>query len=280
MRAREPDRTGYAVNDGVRIYYEVCGNTGPTILFVPGFQVMHGRAWKMQVPFLTRTYRTVVYDGRGAGLSDHPSIEYGKESQVNDALAVMDELGIARFAIIAVSSGARPAAVIAARHPDRVSGLVLVGPSINNQANFSSSIPVAERRARLLSDFDGWARDFWATIFTEPHSTKALDDGLEYTRATNARTLTATIDHGWGVTDALAEFKQARCPVLLIHGTQDGRVPYEYGAELHSVLPQCRLVTIANGGHFPMVRDPVRINLLLREFFDRDVAWTVAARVS
>ena len=269
MRARQPDHAGYAVNDGVRIYYEVCGAGDPTVLFVPGFQVMHGHAWKMQVPFLARRYRTVVYDSRGSGRSDHPATEYGKEALAGDALAVVDQLGIERFAILAISGGARPAVVMAARHPDRVSALVLVGGSIHHQASVTATVPLAQRRARMLSDFDGWVRDFWATVFTEPHSTKPQEDGWEYTHTTDAPTLIATIEYGWTVTDALAEIDRVRCPVLLIHGTNDGRVPYVYAEELHRMLPQSHLVTVGGGGHFPNARDPVRVNLLVRDFIDR-----------
>ena len=272
MRALQPDQTGYAVNDGVRIYYEVCGDGDPAVLFVPGFQVMHGRAWKMQVPSFARWSRMVVYDSRGSGRSDRPATEYGKEALVGDALAVVDHLGIERFAILAISGGARPAVVVAARHPDRVSALVLIGGSIHHQASVTASVPLAERRARMLNDFDGWVRDFWASVFTEPHSTKPREDGWEYTSTTDALTLIAASEHGWAVTEARAEVELVRCPVLIIHGTNDGRVPYAYAEELHRLLPQSRLVTIGGGGHFPSVRDPVRVNLLARDFLERSAA--------
>ncbi len=269
MRARQPDQTGFAVNDGVRIYYEVCGGDDPTVLFVPGFQAMHGRAWKMQVPFLARRSRMVVYDSRGSGRSDRPETEYGKEAVVGDALAVADHLGIERFAIMAISAGARTAVVLAARHPERVSGLILVGSSIHPQAGVTATVPLAERRARMQRDFDGWVRDFWATVFTEPHSTKPQEDGAEYTHTTDAPTLIATNDYGWMLTSALDDAERVRCPVLLIHGTNDGRVPYVHAKELHRLLPQSHLVTIGGGGHFANVRDPVRVNLFVRDFLER-----------
>ena len=267
MRARLPDRVGYAVNAGVRIYYEAYGVGDPAVLFIPGAQVMHGRAWKMQVPFLARHYRTVVYDPRGAGKSDHPATDYGNEALVGDALAVVDELSIDRFSIVAISGGARPAVVLAARHPDRVVGVVLIGGSLYPPASaLSREVAMQQRRAQMLADFDGWVGEFWASCFPEPHSTKAQDDGREYTHATDARTLVATGEHGWAVIDARPEVDAVRCPVLLIHGTKDNRVPYAYGEELRHLLPQSRLVTIEGGGHFPVARDPVRANLLIREF--------------
>lgn len=267
MRARQPDRIGYAVNGGVRIYYEAYGKGDPAVLFVPGAQVMHSQAWKMQVPFLARHYRTVVYDSRGAGKSDRPATDYGNEALVGDALAVADELSIDRFSIVAISGGARPAVALAARHPDRVASIVLIGGSIHPGASkLSGDVSVQQRRARMVADFDGYVREFWATCFPEPHSTKAQEDGWEYTHATDGQTLVATGEHGWSVIDARPEAAEVRCPVLLIHGIKDGRVPYMHVDELQRLLPQSRLVTIEGGGHFPVVRDPVRTNLLIRDF--------------
>lgn len=277
MRAREPEQRGYAVNAGVRIYYEACGHGEPTVLFVPGAQVMHSRAWKMQIPFLARAWRTIVYDPRGTGKSDRPATDYGKEALAGDAIAVADHLGIERFSIVAISGGARPAVVLAARQPNRISSLALIAASLYPGASVTAKISPEHRRAWILSDFDGYVRDFWTGIFPEPHSTKPLDDGWDYTHATDPQTLVATGQHGWAVIDARPEARQVRCPVLLIHGTKDGRVPYMYADELLRLLPQARLVTIEGGGHFPIARDPVRTNLLIREFLAETYALGVPA---
>jgi hypothetical protein len=58
MRARLPDESGYVVNDGVRIYYEVHGTGHPAILLLPTWAIIDSRHWKMQVPFLARQYRS------------------------------------------------------------------------------------------------------------------------------------------------------------------------------------------------------------------------------
>jgi pimeloyl-ACP methyl ester carboxylesterase len=74
MRAVEPAEAGIAeAPDGVRIAYEVFGAGEPTILFLPTTPIVHSRQWKAQVPFLSRRYRVVTYDGRGNGRSDRPA---------------------------------------------------------------------------------------------------------------------------------------------------------------------------------------------------------------
>src|SRR5215469_5631824 len=72
MRARLPDESGYVVNSGVRIHYEVHGSGQQTLLLLPTWAIVDSRHWKMQVPFLARSYRVITFDPRGNGLSDRP----------------------------------------------------------------------------------------------------------------------------------------------------------------------------------------------------------------
>ncbi len=69
-RARYPDDQGYIERDGVRVFYEVYGSGEPTILFCPTWTLVHSRVWKMQIPYLARHHRVVVFDPRGNGKSD------------------------------------------------------------------------------------------------------------------------------------------------------------------------------------------------------------------
>ena len=72
MRAREPDESGYVERDGVRSYYEIHGSGEPTVLLLPTWSIVHSRHWKMQVPYLARHCRVLLFDGRGNGRSYRP----------------------------------------------------------------------------------------------------------------------------------------------------------------------------------------------------------------
>ncbi len=124
VRAREPDRAGYAVRSGVRLYYEVHGDGPTTVLLLPPWSIVHSRIWKLQVPYLARHAQVVVYDARGNGRSDRPAgpSAYDDAELVADAVAVLDAVGVQEAVVVGLSLGARVLLGLAADHPDRVRG--------------------------------------------------------------------------------------------------------------------------------------------------------------
>ena len=98
MRAREPDHDGFVERDGVKVGYEVFGEGDPTIIFLPSWQILHSRQWKLQAPYLARYFRVITYDARGNGRSDRPATaeQYADREIVADAVAVLDAVGVER----------------------------------------------------------------------------------------------------------------------------------------------------------------------------------------
>ncbi|MGA8459006.1 MAG: alpha/beta hydrolase, partial [Streptosporangiaceae bacterium] len=156
-RARYPDSTGYVQRDGVRLYYEVYGSGEQTVLLLPTWSIIHSRHWKMQIPYLARHCRVVTFDGRGNGRSDRPAAGYEESEFAADALAVMDATGTARATIVSLSVGAQRALILAAEHPDRVTGAVFIGPAV------PLASPVEDRTRypwdEVLPTDEGWAKD-------------------------------------------------------------------------------------------------------------------------
>jgi pimeloyl-ACP methyl ester carboxylesterase len=267
VRARQPDESGYAVNNGVRLYYEVGGAGEPVLLLVPPYQIAHCRMWKMQVPFLARHFRTVAYDPRGNGRSDWPATDHGTDALVGDALAVLDDAGTERCGLVTVSNGALTCLRLAASHPDRVLGMVLIGGFM---AEGEGVTPREEERQRsILADYDAYLRVFWDSIFTEPHSTKPKEDGWAWAQETTPEILVAARAHGWVHVDSRPDATGVRCPGLILHGTRDGLTPYELGLAMYERLPGSSMVTFKGSGHLPNVRDATKVNLLVRDFFQR-----------
>jgi pimeloyl-ACP methyl ester carboxylesterase len=280
-RARYPDRTGFVERDGVRTFWELFGEGEPAILFAPTWSIVHARIWKAQVPYFARRHRVLTADARGNGRSDRPTSAsaYAETEIAADLLGTMDATETDRAVVVSLSLGAQRSLLMAAEHPDRFAGLVFLGPSVPfGKAPQARSVPFDDR----LETDEGWAkynRHFWrrdyqaflefffSQCFTEPHSTKQVDDAVDWGLETDAETLLLTHDTDWLGDDAVRDLCAAiRCPSLIVQGDADAVTGPDRGYRLADAIPNARLVTIAGGGHIPNARDPVLVNLLIRDF--------------
>jgi pimeloyl-ACP methyl ester carboxylesterase len=283
-RARYPDQSGYVERDGVRIYYEVYGSGEPTVLLLPTWSLMHSRHWKMQIPYLARHFRVVTFDGRGNGRSDRPTeaAAYGEREFAADAVAVLDATETERAVIIGFSLGGQRGLLLAAEHPERIEGAIFVGPNFPGGGtplperivyDFDAEYDTAEgwakhNRHHWLRDYRDWVEFFISKMFTEPHSTKPIEDAVGWGLETDADVMIATMDAPpLTPAEAQALCRRVRCPVLVIHGEQDALNSVTRGAAFAEQTGG-ELVVLEGSGHAPHIRDPVKVNLLIREFLE------------
>jgi pimeloyl-ACP methyl ester carboxylesterase/predicted glycosyltransferase len=276
MRAREPDHEGVIQRDGVRVGYASFGAGEPTIMLLTSWAIVHARQWKAQVPYLARRFRVITVEGRGNGRAGRPvtAEAYADRDYVDDAIAVLDAAGVDRAVVAGLSLGGRHALQLAAWHPERAAGVIAIGtalpwpvpPDFDEPKDSYEGWGKANRHY-WLADYRGWVEFFMSQVFTEPHSIKQREDGVGWGLETTAETLLLTAPAVAAPTAADAEeiCRQVRCPVLIIHGDQDGIAPYETGEAL-ARWTGGQMVTIRGGGHAPTLRDPVQANLLVREF--------------
>ena len=282
MRAREPDQEGFVTRDGVKVAYEVFGCGEPTVIFLPSWQILHSRQWKCQAPYLARHFRVITYDARGNGRSDRPATatEYAHREIVADAVAVLDEVGVAKAVFAGTSMGALYGLQAAAWYPDRVLGVVAIGsvapfvapvePGASPFYDVGAAGTVeAYVEQRGLPGYRTFVEFFMNAAVTEPHRTKAIEDAVGWGLETTPEVLGLTVAAMGAMSkEAFEEICRAvRCPVLVVHGDHDGIIPYSHGVALARLLG-VGLVTLAGGGHLPSLGDPVRCNLLVREFLD------------
>jgi pimeloyl-ACP methyl ester carboxylesterase len=296
MQARSADAEGFVEHGGVKIHYEVFGDGGPTILLLPTWTVIHKRFWKSQVPYLARHHRVVSYDGPGNGRSDRPltPAAYDQAAQVGYALAVLDATGTDRAVTVGLSRAANWALELAADHPSRVLGTILIAPMLlvapegpRVSALLSGPLPdVAPSRVTQVgqdpqSDWAKYNRRYWlehyedflwffmGQCFSEPYSTKPVEDTVGWGSETTGSVLVAESEAVRPSRPAVQDWcARAAGPVLVIHGSDDHVVPLRRG-EMVAESTGGQLVVIEGGGHIPPARDPVRVNLLIREFAER-----------
>ncbi|SFF85476.1 Pimeloyl-ACP methyl ester carboxylesterase [Blastococcus tunisiensis] len=304
-RARDPDVQGVVERDGVRLAYEVFGrDQHPTVLLMPTWSIVPSRHWKAQIGYLARHYRVVTFDGRGSGRSDRPAgaAAYTDDQYAEDTLAVMDATGTEAAVLVSLSCGGTWSVHVAAGHPERVLGLFAIAPA----CGFPVSQPEREqyawglrhearqgwarynRYAWLEDDYDGFLSFFFGQMYSEPHSSKQIEDAIGWGREVAPRTLVDTTAGRMGCDGAVCLpleplCRQVRCPVTVVHGTEDHVRPHAVGERLAG-LTGGSLVLLEGSGHGPHARDPVRINHLIRAFVDRvcprveRTTWTRAAR--
>ena len=283
-RARYPDDEGYVEREGVRVFYEVYGDGEPTVFLLPTWSIIHSRYWKMQIPYLARHFRVLTFDGRGNGKADRPSGigAYTEWEFAEDSLAVMDATGTDTAVVVGFSCGALWGTVLAADHPDRVLGAVFIGPSVplapghpeRNVHSFEDRLDTDHGWAKYnrhywLEHYEEFLEYFFGKMFSEPHSTKQIEDCVAWGLEIPVEALIAS-NAALGLC-SLERFRdmcaRVRCPVLVLHGDEDAIRPLAQGAGLAEATGG-RLVVLAGSGHGPQARDPVKVNLLMREFLE------------
>ena len=284
-RALYPAESGYVERDGVRVFYEVYGSGAPTVLLLPTWSIFPSRHWKSQIPFLARRFRVVTYDGRGNGQSDRPKdpAAYDEREFAADALAVLDATGTERAITVGLSLGSQRGLILAAEHPERVTSAIFIGPSfpgggeplaVRAVYSWEDELDTDEGWAKYnkyfwLRDYRGFLDFFFSRMFTEPHSTKQIDDGIGWALETTAETLvTAQYGNTLQPEEARELAGRVRCPVLVIHGADDALVSSTRGVALADATGGA-VVLLEGSGHCPHMRDPVTVNLVLRDFIRR-----------
>lgn len=299
MRACDPTVEGYVERDGVRLGYQVFGDGSPTVLLLPTWTVVHSRFWKLQVPYLARHFRVVTYDGPGNGRSSRPldGSAYHHSEQVASALAVLDATGTGRAVVVALSMAANWAVELAATEPARVAGLVAIGPSVPLPAgqaarsrHFAPNAPLPDLPPSAVpaggnDPAEHWAKynvEYWrkhhedflwfffGQTFSEPHSTKQIEDAVGWGLETTGEVL--AVHHQPGSYPDETTFRrwceQVSTPAMVIHGDDDHTSPLARGQQLAELI-SAQLLALEGSGHIPLARDPVPVNLALRDFIEQ-----------
>jgi pimeloyl-ACP methyl ester carboxylesterase/predicted glycosyltransferase len=286
MRARSPDAEGYVERDGVKVGYEVFGDGDPTLLLLPAWTIIHSRFWKMQVPYLAHHHRVVTFDRPGNGRSDRPPDPhvYTVDAVVDHAVAIMDATDTDRAVLVSLSQGAQESLMLAADHPERVLGSVFIGAALPIEPGHPERAAAA---ARFFDPYppepEGWERQnarywldhyedfvhfFFSQCFSEPHSTKQHEDCLAWAGETSPEVLLTDAQSLVGPETVQGWAGRVSTPTLLIHGDDDRISPLARSEALARETGG-ELVVLEGSGHIPLARDPVRVNLLIRDFVDR-----------
>ncbi|TDN92067.1 alpha/beta hydrolase [Microbacterium sp. BK668] len=290
MRAVEPSASGWVDRGaGDRVRYEVYGEGEPTVYLLMPDTIVQSRAWKAQIPFLARFFRVVVSDPRGNGGSTTPRSAEGFEDRlmIDDAWAVLDAVGADRAVLVGLCTGAGYVVMMAAEAPQRVLGICSINPGLQLSPPLPHKVRFDFDEAResydgweklnrhyWLEDWPGFAEFFFGQLLPEPHSTKQREDCVAWALQTTPEAMLLagySPPYPGDEQQTITAARAVRCPVLVITGSLDMCQNPERGRRL-AELTGAQHVVIEGGGHLPQARDPVKVNLLLREFVFRAAA--------
>jgi pimeloyl-ACP methyl ester carboxylesterase/DNA-binding winged helix-turn-helix (wHTH) protein len=253
--------------DGVRLAYAISG-CGPPLVKTANWLTHLEYDWDSPVwrPWLTALSagRTLVrYDERGNGLSDREADDLSFEAWVSDLETVVDAMGLERFPLFGMSQGCAVALAYAARHPQRVSRLVLYGGfalGTLRRAATPEERAEAEMLIRLMPQ--GWGRDnpafrqFFATVFLPEGTPEQMRWFSELQRRTTSAANAVRLRTTSGEIDVQEDARQVRVPALVLHGTGDAAVPFEQGRRLAALIPGASFVPLDSRNHVLLETEP------------------------
>lgn len=260
----EPIERGIASSaDGIGIAWSRYGTGPSTILFVPTWNLVDSRVVGHQVVALAPRATVVTYDPRGAGASDRPPTGYDFTDHAADALAVLDATGTERASVVTASRGLNAAILLAVEHPKRIERIAVIGPYMRLEPDPPPPDPTV--LASWRTDWRGFIDPFMHAVFSEPDSDDVIAEmigiGMD-----SSPDVVATQETELDWVSPAQRMGEVACPVLVIHGAEDGPVPVSHAEEIVAALPNARLAVIPGGGHRPDIRSPERVNPLLLDF--------------
>jgi pimeloyl-ACP methyl ester carboxylesterase/DNA-binding CsgD family transcriptional regulator len=230
--------------DGVSIAWSSVGG-GPTLIHLPGVPFSN-IAGEWQIPVLHRAFtglgerlRLIQYDGRGTGGSQRDVTDLSLEAYLLDLDAVVAAARVERLVLLGFYHSATHAIAWAARHPERVRGLILFGGSLRGWD------PMREPGTQaLLSLIE---RDWDTFVESVAHAWLGWPAGDEgrlaaewFRTSTTPAVARATLQAAYAI-DVRADAARVRCPALVLHRADATVIPFELSAELARTLPSGRL---------------------------------------
>lgn len=253
--------------DGTRIAYARTGRGMPIVKAANWLTHIEldllSPPWQPWIEEVSRIGQLLRYDERGCGLSDHDVVDVTLDAHVADLEAVVDAAGLERFALIGVSQGGAIAASYAARHPERVSHLALVGAFARGVLKRDVPESVKET-ARLTVQLIRLGWDQANPAFNQLFTTQMMPDASaevarrfnEMQRQSSSPEQAARLVAASAEFDASAALPLVRCPTLVFHARGDARVPFEEGCRLASAIPGARFVPLDSRNHVLLHDEP------------------------
>jgi pimeloyl-ACP methyl ester carboxylesterase/DNA-binding CsgD family transcriptional regulator len=249
--------------------------------------------WMHWLRELSRDRAYVRYDQRGCGLSDPAPASVSLDAWIGDLEAVVSALDLRRFALFGMSQGGAVALAYAARYPERVSHLVLLGALARGRLRRELTAEQREEAEALLTlTRIGWGRDnpafrhVFAMLFIPDGTPEQHRWFSDLARASTSPENAVAMRKALYQLDVTTLAKTVRVPTLVLHARGDAIIPFEEGRRLAALIPSARFVPLQSRNHILIETEPAWAHFLaeLRAFLaeganPRSASYALCAKV-
>jgi 3-oxoadipate enol-lactonase len=261
-----PRQRGPILKRVLKLAHETVGD-GPPLLLMQGLGYARG-GWGPSVELLAERFRVTFYDNRGIGESDKPAGPYTTEQLAEDAVAVLDEVGVERAHVVGASLGGMAAQELALAQPERVDRLVLACTTPGGEHARPTPAPTVAlfAEAPTLAPEDA-LRKFVANALSANAPDELVDEIYRW------RLANPPDPAGWQAQAAAAAMHDAYdrlgdigAPTLVVHGTEDNVVDAGNADLVAERIPDARLEVFEGCGHLLFWEQPERFARVVEEF--------------
>jgi pimeloyl-ACP methyl ester carboxylesterase/DNA-binding CsgD family transcriptional regulator len=253
--------------DDVRIAYSEAGR-GPAMLEVATWLNHLEYDWKSPIwgprlVELSKHYKLTRYDHRGCGLSDRNVENFTFDASLHDLEAVADAAGLKRFILLGSCQGTGLAIAYAARHPDRVSHLILYGAFARGRLKRNPSPQEIDEANMMLKVVElGWGRDnpafrqVYTTIFIPDSKPEQFRWFTDLQRMSTSPENAIRLIHGFDAMDVSDLLPGISSPTLVLHSRNDNRVPFAEGHLIARSIQNAEFVPLESRNHILLDHQP------------------------
>jgi pimeloyl-ACP methyl ester carboxylesterase/DNA-binding CsgD family transcriptional regulator len=254
--------------DGARIAYASNGHGRPAMVEVATWlnhleHDWNSPVWGPRLTALGEHFALTRYDARGCGLSDRDVDDLTFDACLHDLEAVVDAAGLSRFVLLGACQGSGVAIAYAARHPERVSHLVLYGAFARGCLRRNPSPQDIEEADTMLKLVElGWGRDnpafrqVYTSIFIPDSKPEQFHWFTELQRTSTSAANAIGLIRGFDAMDVSAMLPDIRSPTLVLHARGDSRVPFAEGHRIASMIPGAEFVPLESRNHILLEHEP------------------------
>ena len=226
--------------------------------------------WRLVIPALAKDRRVIAPDMVGFGYTDRPAgIQYGMDTWVQQALDLLDALGLEQVDLVGNSFGGALAMALAIRAPQRVRRLVLMGSvgvpfEITEGLDAVWGYQASFENMRSIMDYFAWSRELVTDELAKLRYEASIRPGFQESFSA----MFPAPRQRWvdAMTSAEADIRALPHETLIIHGREDKVIPLSNSLTLADWIPNAQLHVFGHCGHWTQIEHSARFNRLVGDF--------------